>query len=107
MERLTIGGPTLTDDGVAHLRAMKKLDMLNVYGGSFTNRGLSHLAELESLQYLTVIGDHSFSQEGIRLLFKSLPRLRRLRGGPKWPGTEILRESVLAASSRTRTPRRR
>jgi hypothetical protein len=81
---------------------MKKLDMLNVYGGTFTGQGLKHLENLSALAHLTLIGEHSFSQEDIRHLFETLPNLYQVRTGSQWPGQTILREKILAASTRRR-----
>jgi hypothetical protein len=100
MDRLTIGGPELTDNGLGHLRGMKKLDMLNIYGGRFTGEGLEHLEDLDALAYLTLIGEHSFSQDDIRHLFEALPHLYTAQIGSKPPGQTYLRDKVPAGARR-------
>jgi len=102
MNRLTLGGPSLTDESLAYFTGMKKLDMLNIYGGRFTDRGLAKLEQLNGLANLTLIGDHSFSQAGIRHLFETLPELNNVQIGPKFPGQRILRAKVLAGPSGVR-----
>ncbi len=100
MDRLTIGGPDLTDEGLAYLSQMKKLDMLNIYGGTFTSEGLRHLEQLDALAYLTLIGEHRFTQEDIRHLFETLPRLYHMQTGSTGTRRTVLREKILADTSR-------
>jgi len=96
MERLTLGGPQLTDEGLAHLSAMTRLHMLNIDAGRFTDRGLQTLAQFGRLRALRLIGAHRFSPAALRRLFENLPNLGFAQIGPKWPDQRLTRARVLA-----------
>jgi len=93
---LTVGGPSITDEGLRNLVNMKRLDMLNIYGGRLTARGLEYLEQLDSLANLTLIGEHNFSRSSMRRLFFVLPNLIMVRTGSKWPGQMVTRQQVMA-----------
>jgi len=90
MERLSLGGPGLTDEGLRRLLDLKKLDLLSIMGrfdtdrmgwtsgGHITDAGLLHLERFKRLGYLEIYSDHSFSEEAVRRLWQELPYLYRL-----------------------------
>jgi len=92
----------LTDHGLAHLAGLTQMDRLTVGGPDLTDEGLKRLENLTALAHLNLIGEHRFSQEDIRHLFETLPNLYRFRTGVGSFGQTILREKILAASPRRR-----
>jgi len=81
MEEIFIGGPHLTDDGLAHLAGMKELKFLRI-SGSLTDKGLRHLEGLKALRLLEVRSEKSFSRRAIERLRTKLPNIRSLRVVP-------------------------
>jgi len=77
MERLTIGSAYLTDDTLAHLANMKKLDTL-IITGNFTDDGLRWLTNLKRLSSLTVYSANNFTPAALQQLRDNLPNLRSL-----------------------------
>jgi hypothetical protein len=91
MERLVIGGPSLTDKGLESLTGMKKLYLLTISGsfdeskmafgsgGKITDQGLRCLEGFKQLQLLEINSDTAFSAAAIRHLEDALPNLYSLR----------------------------
>lgn len=76
MERLAIGGPGVTDQGLENLSGMEKLNSLNI-SGQITDAGLRRLEEFKSLEYLTVQSTENLSAKAVDRLYAALPFLRR------------------------------
>lgn len=74
LESLTLTEASLTDDGLAYLKDMKKLNDLRI-GGNFTEKGLEHLKELKTLHYLWLYTDYGIPNRAVRDLKNSLPYL--------------------------------
>jgi Leucine-rich repeat (LRR) protein len=74
LRRLGLSNAKLTDEGLAYLKNMKKLDYLSI-GGDFTEKGLEHLKGLKSLQYLYIRPERGIPNRAVRDLKKSLPYL--------------------------------
>lgn len=66
----------ITDEGLVHLRRLKKLKTLYLYNTSVEGSGLRHLRGLEKLENLNLLGT-PLSDEGLCHLAE-LPRLRSL-----------------------------
>jgi hypothetical protein len=77
LERLTVGGPQLSNTTLSSLSSMKKLKILHITG-SFTDQGLRHLEGLDSLEYLNINPRREFSQSALQRLHDRLPNLRDL-----------------------------
>jgi len=75
MERLGIGGPELTDDGLRHLAGVKRLNHLTIDDGHITDSGLNHLAGFKDLGYLNITATGNISVQAKRLLRQKLPNL--------------------------------
>jgi len=77
LDRLSVGGPQLTDTTLSYLSNMKKLKTLHVTG-NFTDQGLRHLEGLDSLESLRIYPSRDFSQSALQRLRDRLPNLRYL-----------------------------
>jgi hypothetical protein len=73
MERLNIGGPELTDDGLRHLAGMRSLNHLTIDDGNITDAGLGHIAGFKALSYLNITTRGRITAAGKRLLREKLP----------------------------------
>ena len=78
LERLSVGGPQLTDTTLSYLSNMKRLKTLHI-AGNFTDQGLRFLEGLDSLEYLNINPRREFSQSALQELHDRLPNLRNLR----------------------------
>jgi hypothetical protein len=65
------GGMRITDNGLAHLTALSRLQVL-VLGAGVTDTGVAHLKELTNLREL-IVGDSRLTDAGIAELKKALP----------------------------------
>jgi Leucine-rich repeat (LRR) protein len=74
VERLHLIDASLTDDGLAYLKDMKKLNHLQI-GGNFTEYGLQHLKELKALKSLYLYPKSPIPHRAVIDLKKSLPFL--------------------------------
>jgi len=74
MERLTIGSAYLTDNTLAHLTNMKKLNFLRITG-NFTDAGLRYLEGLKAIRHLKIYSANNFSSEALKRLKDNLPNL--------------------------------
>jgi hypothetical protein len=81
MERLGVGGPKVTNDGLVHLTGMKKLKNLTLKG-DITDEGLGHLESLQSLQFLNIQSESACSRAAVDRLRAALPNLFTLRVSP-------------------------
>lgn len=84
LERLGIGGPTVTDEGLRHLRRLKVLNNLYVEG-NFTDAGLRQLESNELLRIVSFEGGRSFTQEGLERFIGALPHLAMINRQPVHP----------------------
>jgi beta-lactamase regulating signal transducer with metallopeptidase domain len=74
LERLFIGGPNITDQGLAHLARMTSLYQLNITG-NFTDRGLRQLDPLIGLRYLSIKSPGGVSAKMQQHIRGNLPNL--------------------------------
>ena len=67
--------PLLTDEGLLHLSNLNRLEKLSIGGENLTDQGLAQVAEFLSLRFLIVTGD--FTDQGLRQIdgMKSLRNL--------------------------------
>jgi hypothetical protein len=81
LERVTLDGPKLTDDGLKHMAGWKSLRKLTFYNfihrGKFTGAGVAHLASLPNLEHFAC-GGSSFTDAGMDACTK-LPKLTDLQ----------------------------
>ena len=71
------GAMQITDNGLAHLKALSRLRVL-VLGAGVTDKGVGHLKELTKLREL-IIGDSSVTDTGVAELQKALPKCDIIR----------------------------
>jgi RNA polymerase sigma factor (sigma-70 family) len=76
LRRLTLYGLKITDAGLFHLRDLKSLVVLDVHQTRITDAGLAHLKGLANLEYLEVSGN-GITDAGVEQLI-GLKRLRVL-----------------------------
>jgi hypothetical protein len=77
LEAFTTAGPELTDAGIAHLEGLKSLKSLFIMlAGKLTNEGLAHLESLSNLEDLSLSG-LAINNVGLGHLRK-LPKLKKL-----------------------------
>ena len=74
LERLSIGGPGLTDRALASLANMHRLDSLHL-SGNFTDAGLRQLEGLKGLQHVTLYSGSNFTSAAKERLRANLPNL--------------------------------
>jgi len=74
LEKLSLGGTSITDEGLAQLTSLRKLRTLYLDHTRIHDEGLQALAGLSSLEYLDVSGT-SVTDEGISALRSALPKL--------------------------------
>ena len=79
MEGLDIGGPGVTDAGLAHLIGMSRLRHLTLTG-RFTDAGLRHLEGLPSLRFLGLEPAGQMSPASRQRLLEQRPELQVLDG---------------------------
>jgi hypothetical protein len=79
MEGLDIGGPGVTDAGLAHLIGMSRLRHLTLTG-KFTDAGLRHLEGLPSLRFLGLEPAGQMSPASRQRLLEQRPELQVLDG---------------------------
>lgn len=84
LERLGIGGPTVTDEGLRHLRGLKVLNHLSLEG-NFTDAGLRQLESNPLLRIVSFDGGRSFTQEGLERFLSALPHLAIINQQPVHP----------------------
>lgn len=72
----------ITDDGVAHLRTLRKLKALHLHGAGVTDRAIEHLSEIRSLERITM--DRAVFTIRAFEFAKRLPHLKQFHidGGP-------------------------
>ncbi len=75
MERLTLSGNEITDDGLKHLAGMNRLNWLTIEG-RITDAGLRHLEDKKSIERLTIKSTEQLSSGALQRLFNELPNLR-------------------------------
>ena len=63
---------SVTDDGLAELIRLDRLEQLNLQGPQFSDAGLEHLAKVKTLKSLT-LERTSATQSGIDMLKRALP----------------------------------
>ncbi len=63
----------VTDDGLKHLKNMKKLDFLGLRHNKITNKGLKHLEGLKLLEYLNLDENPKLTQDAVDALQKKIP----------------------------------
>lgn len=87
LEGLSVGGPLVTDAGVAHLKRCTGIEHLDLDGSQMTDAGPAHLENLTQMVYLslkdTQVNDaglvHFLSLVGTRMTFTALKELQRAR----------------------------
>jgi hypothetical protein len=82
----------VTDAGLAHLKAMKKLEYLRLSSNVFTDRGLVYLKELTSLRALTVFtkADNDDAIAKVALAMPGLSLSHGRRGIGRYSHRDIL-----------------
>jgi Leucine-rich repeat (LRR) protein len=74
-----LGGPKITDAGLAHLRNLKDLEVLELNDAlRITDAGLANLAGLAELRELSLVFNRNITDAGLKHLGK-LKKLRRLQ----------------------------
>jgi Leucine-rich repeat (LRR) protein len=81
LERISIGGKGVTDKGLACLSGMKRLDNLTIQG-NFTSKGLLQLEQNPSLAVLFLVCPEQPDQATVKRLMQNLPQLGFLSYGP-------------------------
>lgn len=84
LERLNIGGPTVTDEGLRHLHGLKVLNHLSVEG-NFTDAGLRQLESNPLLRIVSFSGEKAFTREGLERFVAALPHLALINQQPVHP----------------------
>jgi beta-lactamase regulating signal transducer with metallopeptidase domain len=74
LERLSIGGANVTDQGLAHVAGLTSLYQLNITG-NFTDRGLRQLDGLNGLRYLSITSGGGVSAQAQQRIRGNLPNL--------------------------------
>ncbi len=75
IERITLNGTAITDDGLAAFPTCKSLSSLNLSGNAITDKGLPHIEAIQLLKYVTLTGTQ-VSDAGIAQLQKARPDLK-------------------------------
>jgi hypothetical protein len=70
------GWPAISDEGLRHLEALKRLERLIVGGAHLTDRGGGRLKVLPRLKELDIEGCSGVTDEGVRSLQESRPGLK-------------------------------
>jgi hypothetical protein len=79
LESLSVGGsPSLTDAGLRHLVNLHRLDSLLIHDSRITERGLAHLYPLKTLRTLRIATSVPISKQAMVRLGTELPRLQTL-----------------------------
>ncbi|MGZ6099486.1 MAG: hypothetical protein ACXWLL_13905, partial [Myxococcaceae bacterium] len=63
LQTLLLGGTKVTDEGLVHLRSLKRLRKLSIFDTSVTDAGIRHIAELPALEVL-LAGRSGVTPEG-------------------------------------------
>ncbi|RPJ24923.1 MAG: hypothetical protein EHM35_15975 [Planctomycetaceae bacterium] len=74
LERLSVGGNGLTDDGVAYLAQLPNLTSLTL-SGTFTDSALVHLRKLQNLELLDFMSGTNFTPRALNEFRTSMPNL--------------------------------
>ncbi|MGJ8651766.1 MAG: c-type cytochrome domain-containing protein [Opitutaceae bacterium] len=74
LERLYLNGTNVSDVNVAKLKALTKLDFLNVYNTQLTDQSLEALKAVPSLKQV-FLGETKFTKEGVKSLRSARPEL--------------------------------
>ncbi len=81
LERITIGGKSVTDKGLTYLSGMKRLDNLSIQG-DFTSQGLLQLEQNPSLAVLFLVCPQRPDEATVKRLTENLPHLGFFQYGP-------------------------
>ncbi len=76
--KAVIDEPKITDEGLVHLRALPRLQTLNLGGTKVTDAGLEYLKGLGSLETLN-IRNTQVTDEGVKMLQEALPNCKIAR----------------------------
>ena len=102
MEVLNLSYTAVNDDGVEHLKALRKLTSLNLDSHAITDHSLRHVSQLSTIRHLDLFGS-KVTDHGLKLIctltFSNLLSLEVCGGGVTDTGVRYISQSMVLLES--------